>query len=92
MDPAVENKEILVRSIRAEDGGVLISGARFGHRQRRGTCPECSIRSLPPNPRASAWGYLINRSIIEAHGGEIWAEWSDGPGLTVPFTLPAGGE
>jgi two-component system, chemotaxis family, CheB/CheR fusion protein len=34
-------------------------------------------------------GLSISRSIIEAHGGRIWAEGNDGPGLTVQFTLPA---
>ncbi len=33
-------------------------------------------------------GLSISRSIIEAHGGRIWAEPNDGPGLTVQFTLP----
>jgi PAS domain S-box-containing protein len=33
-------------------------------------------------------GLSISRTIIEAHGGRIWAEPNDGPGLTVQFTLP----
>ena len=34
-------------------------------------------------------GLAISRSIIEAHGGRIWAEPNDGRGLTVQFILPA---
>ena len=37
-------------------------------------------------------GLCISRSIIEAHGGRIWAELNDGPGLTVQFTLPGHSE
>jgi signal transduction histidine kinase len=35
-------------------------------------------------------GLSISRSIIEAHGGRIWAELNGGrPGMTVQFSLPA---
>lgn len=34
-------------------------------------------------------GLSISRSIIQAHGGRIWAERNQGPGLTVQFELPA---
>jgi signal transduction histidine kinase len=34
-------------------------------------------------------GLSISESIIEAHGGRIWAERNEGPGLTVQFSVPA---
>jgi signal transduction histidine kinase len=34
-------------------------------------------------------GLSICRSIIEAHGGRIWASHNDGPGTTLHFSLPA---
>jgi PAS domain S-box-containing protein len=33
-------------------------------------------------------GLSISRTIIEAHGGRLWATSNDGPGATVQFTLP----
>jgi hypothetical protein len=32
------------------------------------------------------------RSIIEAHGGRLWATPNAGPGVTVQFTLPTSDE
>jgi signal transduction histidine kinase len=37
-------------------------------------------------------GLAISRSIIEAHGGRLWAVANDGPGSTFCFTLPIGKE
>jgi signal transduction histidine kinase len=41
-------------------------------------------------PTGMGMGLSISRSIIEAHGGRIWAELNGGrPGMTVQFSLPA---
>ena len=33
-------------------------------------------------------GLAISRAIVEAHGGQLWAELESGPGATFHFTLP----
>jgi signal transduction histidine kinase len=33
-------------------------------------------------------GLSVSRSIIEKHGGRLWAEPNDGPGATFAFSIP----
>ena len=47
--------------------------------------------SLVPHVVGSGLGLPISRTIVESHGGSIWAESQMGAGTTLYFTLPLGG-
>ncbi len=84
-------RELLVRSHRDESGGVIVSVRDSG----TGLDPEGAERLFDAfyttKPEGMGMGLSVSRSIIEAHGGRLWAASDDRPGATFQFSLPADG-
>jgi PAS domain S-box-containing protein len=82
------SKELLVTSQPSENGSALVAVRDSGV----GVNPEDLQRMFDPffttKDVGMGLGLSISRSIIEAHGGKIWAELNEGPGLTVQFCIP----
>ena len=84
--------ELQVASARQESGGVLVSVRDSG----KGLAPE-SLEHLfdafyTTKPDGMGMGLAICRSIIEAHGGKLWASPNSPRGAVFQFTLPPGAE
>jgi PAS domain S-box-containing protein len=79
----------LVLTSRESDGGVLVTVRDSGHGIEPQDLNRMFDAFFTTKPHGMGMGLSISRSIVEAHGGRIWAERNDGPGLTVQFSLPA---
>src|SRR5215470_15245992 len=84
------SRELLISAGNGASSGVLVAVQDSGS----GLDPENSERLFDPfyttKPNGMGLGLSICRSIVEAHGGRIWASRNAGPGATVQFTLPVG--
>jgi len=79
-------------SARQVDGKVLISVRDNGGGIHAVHLPHIferywSVRD--GNPNGSGLGLYICRSIVQAHGGELWAESEPGVGSVFTFSIPA---
>jgi signal transduction histidine kinase len=71
-----------------ENGQILVSITDSG----MGLPPERAEQIFNPfftsKPQGTGMGLPVSRSIIELHGGRLWASSNSGPGATFQFTLP----
>ncbi len=80
-------REMLIRSCQHETDKVLVAVQDFGN----GVDPE-NLKKIfdafyTTKSQGMGMGLAISRSIVENHGGRLWAEPNDGPGTTFQFTL-----
>jgi PAS domain S-box-containing protein len=83
-------RELLISTAKDASGGVLVAVRDSGP----GLNPESFARLFDAfyttKPGGMGMGLSICRSIVEAHGGRIWASRTAGPGTTLQCTLPVG--
>jgi two-component system, LuxR family, sensor kinase FixL len=85
-------RELIIRSQKEETDAIRVAVQDAGV----GVAPQDLERIftafLTTKPEGLGMGLAISRSIIEAHGGRLWATPNVGPGVTVQFTLPTSDE
>jgi len=82
-------RELIIRSQRTENEQILVSVSDTGI----GLPPQLAEQIFNPffttKPHGTGMGLRISRSIIESHGGRLWAVGSPGCGATFHLNLPA---
>jgi C4-dicarboxylate-specific signal transduction histidine kinase len=83
------NRELHISTVSIEPEGVCVAVRDTGH----GLHPESLPRLFEPfyttKPDGTGMGLSICRSIIEAHGGRLWATRCEPRGALFQFTIPA---
>ncbi len=81
-------RKLTIKSERNPDDQLLISVCDTGI----GLPPECAEKIFEAffttKPQGTGMGLSISRSIIESHGGRLWATTNPDQGTTFQFTLP----
>jgi len=80
---------VTVKSQWGEDGQIEISVNDTGPGLPLGDADQIFDAFFTTKPQGSGMGLAISRSIVESHGGRIWANGDGGRGATFHFTLPA---
>jgi signal transduction histidine kinase len=84
-------RDLVVTSGRHDAGGVMVSVQDSGVGLDLSHMDKLFNAFFTTKPSGMGMGLAISRSIIEAHGGRLWAAPNDGPGATFQFVLPARG-
>jgi signal transduction histidine kinase len=80
--------ELTVESQRTADDQLLVSVSDTGIGLPVDSTDKVFDAFFTTKPQGTGMGLSISRSIIESHGGRLWAEANSGPGATFHFTLP----
>jgi PAS domain S-box-containing protein len=82
-------REMVIKSQRGDGEQILVSVSDTGP----GLSPQLAEQIFDPffttKPHGTGMGLRISRSIIESHGGHLWAEPASGRGATFHLNLPA---
>jgi PAS domain S-box-containing protein len=80
--------DLTIKSRQEDDGQVLVSVRDTGVGLRPEHEVEIFNAFFTTKQQGTGMGLAISRSIIESHGGRLWATSNVGPGATFQFTLP----
>jgi PAS domain S-box-containing protein len=81
-------RELAIRSRLHEGDQILVAVQDVGVGIDSNKTDQLFSAFFTSKPGGMGIGLSISRSIIEAHGGRLWATGNDGPGATFQFALP----
>jgi PAS domain S-box-containing protein len=80
-------RELLIRSRQHESDKALVAVQDSGVGLDGQQLEKLFDAFYTTKPQGLGMGLAISRSIVEDHGGQLWATPNDGPGATFQFTL-----
>jgi PAS domain S-box-containing protein len=80
-------REMLIRSTQFESDKVLVTVQDSGFGIDSQNLENIFNTFFTTKSRGMGMGLAISRSIVESHGGQLWVEPNDGPGVSFQFTL-----
>jgi C4-dicarboxylate-specific signal transduction histidine kinase len=83
------NRELHISTVRIEPEGVRVAVQDTGHGLRPESLPRLFEPFYTTKADGMGMGLSICRSIIEAHGGRLWATRCEPRGALFQFTIPA---
>jgi two-component system sensor kinase FixL len=84
-----DRRELVIRSALL-DGQAEVAVSDTGTGLSDAVVAQLFQPFVTTKPQGMGLGLSISRSIIDAHGGRIWAEPNEGGGVAFRFTVPAG--
>jgi PAS domain S-box-containing protein len=81
-------REVAIQTQRAEDGHLLVSVSDTGVGLPPQEASQIFNAFFTTKPNGTGMGLSISRSIVESHGGRLWAATSRPRGTSFYFTLP----
>ena len=83
------NRELHISTVSIEPEGVCVAVRDTGHGLRPESMPRLFEPFYTTKPNGMGMGLSICRSIIEDHGGRLWATRHEPRGALFQFTIPA---
>jgi PAS domain S-box-containing protein len=80
--------ELTIKSQRHENRQLLVGVSDTGMGLKKEHAEQIFNAFFTTKPQGTGMGLPISRSIIESHGGRLWATSNSGHGATFQFTLP----
>jgi PAS domain S-box-containing protein len=85
-------RELMIKSQRAENEEVLVSVSDTGVGLPPQQADQVFDAFFTTKPHGTGMGLRISRSIVESHGGRLWAAHNSPHGASFCFTLPTKAE